>query len=122
MDTKVQLRNSEQNKPDYERIFRELAEKGNIPAEQHKQLFSRKSWSNLDVIQVNEQLFGNKKNNESIAFNQKHKAYDEESIIRILAYQRRHGLSNAQIAKMFKLSRNTIAKWHRIFPGQNIKI
>jgi|SRR5690606_20077126 len=114
MDTKIQLTNSEYTKPDFGRIFRELAAKENISAEQQKQLFSRKEWNNLDVIQANEQLF-RRQSKENLAFNQKHKAYDEESIKEILEYQRKHKLNNAEITRMFKLSRNTIAKWHKVF-------
>ncbi|HUH25918.1 MAG TPA: helix-turn-helix domain-containing protein [Flavobacterium sp.] len=47
--------------------------------------------------------------------NQKYRSYDKATIIEILNYQKKNGLNNTQLANHFKLSRNTVAKWERLF-------
>lgn len=42
-------------------------------------------------------------------------SYDEAYIRYVLSYQEEYKLSNTQVALEFKLSRNTLARWQKIF-------
>jgi len=66
----------------------------------------------MDIIKLNEIIFGIKKENELC--NPKHHSYSKNDIIQILEYQKKNKLNNSQLANHFKLSRNTITKWKRI--------
>ena len=96
------------NGPDYAKIFRDMAAKRNIDTT--AALPQKKSYSSIDVININEKLFA-KQTKESFAFNQKHRAYDKKTIELLLTYQHRHELSNSEMARLFKLSRNTLSRW-----------
>ncbi|MBF0651964.1 hypothetical protein IR083_24400 [Dysgonomonas sp. GY75] len=56
-----------------------------------------------------------------IASNQKHRAYDRESIGHILHYQQQNKLNNNQLTGKFRLSRNTISKWQKLL-GEKIGV
>lgn len=43
------------------------------------------------------------------------RSYDKKSILKILEYQKSNKLNNIATAVHFKISRNTLTKWHRIF-------
>ena len=45
----------------------------------------------------------------------KHRSYCKTTILKILDYQISHALNNTQLAQHFDVSRNTIAKWRRLF-------
>ncbi|AYM99082.1 helix-turn-helix domain-containing protein [Chryseobacterium sp. 3008163] len=74
----------------------------------------KKKVSVLDAIKMNDLLFPQKLL-EDEQFNQKHKSYMEDDIMKILEYQRINNLTNTQVALKYKLSRNTVAKWKRLF-------
>lgn len=76
----------------------------------------KEHWTALDVIQVNDLLIGKKKNKADVKIDQKHRSYDPQSIRQILRYQQKNNLNNNEVANKFSLSRNTIAKWKRLFP------
>lgn len=67
----------------------------------------------LDIIKINQIIF-EKEDKEIKIFNSRHSSYDQESILRILKYQKQHNCSNNEISLHFNLSRNTIAKWKKI--------
>lgn len=46
---------------------------------------------------------------------QRLKSYDKDYIQYILEYQNKYKLSNNQVSLEFKLSRNTISKWKKIY-------
>lgn len=100
--------------PDYKRIFIDILQK-KYPhkKEECKTLLNKKKLSVLDIIELNQRIFG--KNKESEQFNQKHRTYNKPDILNILDYQKKHKLNNSQLAKHFKLSRNTVAKWRKMF-------
>ena len=105
------------NRPYYHKLYadmikRKYPEKAKI-CESYLQ---RANWTALDVMTVNRLLFGAQKDKEGIAVDQKHKAYDYESIKQILADQKRNKLSNTKVAIKYQLSRNTVAKWKKCFP------
>ncbi|UUV22354.1 helix-turn-helix domain-containing protein [Paenimyroides aestuarii] len=110
MDTKIpnqQLKTG----PDFGKIFRDMA--ANKKIETPLDFAEKQNWSSLDVIKINDMFFASKQN-DSQMFNQSHRAYDAASVKQILNYQKKHGLNNSEISKMFKLSRNTLAKWKKM--------
>lgn len=100
--------------PDYKRIYQDIISiKHPEKKEICKQILSKPKLTVLDVIKLNNLIFG-VVNKESLLSNQKHRSYDEFSISKILNFQREYGYSNTQIANHFKLSRNTIASWKKV--------
>lgn len=75
----------------------------------------KQQWIALDVIQINDILFGSNKSKFSKIIDQKHRAYDLTSILCILKDQRENGLNNNETANKYGLSRNTLAKWKKYF-------
>ncbi|WP_317048662.1 hypothetical protein [Chryseobacterium sp. KLBC 52] len=71
---------------------------------------SKESMSLSDVLKINNIIFF-----DGVSENQKFKSYDKQTIFEILEYQKKYKLNNSQLAKHFKLSRNTVTKWKRIF-------
>jgi DNA-binding transcriptional regulator YiaG len=98
------------NTPNYQKIYKDIIEK-NFPEKltQTKKLLKPKMTA-LDVIKISEILNTNKDLD-----NQKHKSYDLNSILKILDYQKSHHLTNIQISQKYKISRNTVAKWKKIY-------
>ncbi len=43
------------------------------------------------------------------------KSYDKDHILRVLKEQKEYDLSNSEISRKYNMSRNTIARWKRIF-------
>jgi hypothetical protein len=101
--------------PDYKRIYKDILNK-RFPEkiESCKSLLERPFLSVLDIIQLNETIFGKADLADNI-FNQRHRSYKKPSIMYILKYQKDHKLNNIQLASHFKLSRNTVAKWKKMF-------
>ena len=103
------------NTPDYKKIYEDIL---NIKYPEKKEIcqdiLNKITLSTFDVIALNEKIF-DKKNINIKSFNQKYRSYSKTDILRILDYQKKHNLNNAQLANHFKLSRNTIAKWKKMF-------
>lgn len=113
MDRKAQKKM--RAKPDYAKIYRDLVQmKFPQLADDFTELLEKKELSHFEVEWLNERLFTGKTKAEK-QLQQKYKAYDENTIHQILYYQKKHGLNNVQLANHFKLSRNTVAKWRKIF-------
>ncbi|MGG7549784.1 helix-turn-helix domain-containing protein [Chryseobacterium arthrosphaerae] len=95
--------------PNYKKIYLDLIRK-KFPSKEENcnKILSKEKLEILDVIALNMILFGN------CSANQKHKAYDEKAIKKILSYQKKHKLNNIQLANKFSLSRNTIGKWRKL--------
>lgn len=70
--------------------------------------------SELDIIKLNELIICKQENN-SKSENQKFRSYNVDTIINILDFQKKNRLNNSELAKHFKLSRNTVAKWKKMF-------
>lgn len=102
-------------KPDYGKIFQDILKK-KFPNKLNdfKFLLKKKDFSALDVIQLNNKIFG-VINKENDSFNQKSRSYSQSDILYILNYQKEYSFSNTQVANHFKLSRNTVSKWKKIF-------
>ncbi|KMQ68564.1 transposase [Chryseobacterium sp. FH2] len=105
-----------ENTPDYKKIYSDMI---NIKYPEKKeicdQLLSKANLSTLDIIEISRILF-NKSSKESSGFNQRHRSYNKSTIFQILEYQKKNKLNNSQLAKHFKLSRNTVTKWKNQFP------
>lgn len=104
------------NRPIYHKLYADMI-RDKYPEKMFicEMYLQKTDWTALDVINVNQLLFGEKKNSETIAVDQKHRAYDRKSIEQILQYQKINMLNNRQLANKFGLSRNTVAKWKRLF-------
>ena len=101
----------ELKKPNYKRIYNDLlSEKYPEKKEKCTKLLSKKHLSFVDIIRLNELIFG--KSNE--VFNQQYRSYDKKTISEILEYQKKNNLNNTQLASHFKMSRNTVTKWKKI--------
>lgn len=101
--------------PNYSRIYRDLIEK-KFPEKLHeyKVILSNDNLTFFEIVRLNELLFG-KKNKEQEFQSQRYKAYDKQTILRIIRYQRQNKLNDQEIAVRFKLSRNTIRGWKKVF-------
>ncbi|TDX86937.1 helix-turn-helix domain-containing protein [Epilithonimonas xixisoli] len=110
MDQKIQ--NIE---PNYKKIYSDILNR-DFPhkIEKCKTLLQKKKLSSLDILELNWKIFGTS-DKETETFNQKHRSYDKATIKHILNYQRKHQLNNSQLAFHFKLSRNSVAKWKKLF-------
>jgi hypothetical protein len=108
MDKQVQTINTG---PDYKRIYHDFIEsKCPDKLKYVKRYLSKEIMSLSDVLKVNNIIFYDR-----LSENQKFKSYDKQTIFEILYYQKWYKLNNSQLARHFKLSRNTITKWKRIF-------
>lgn len=98
--------------PNYSRIYSDIIN-FKYPDRKHdcKTILNKQKLSVFDILELNRKIFGNH-NKES---NQKYRSYNKSTILEILSYQKRNRLNNSQLALHFKLSRNTVAKWKKIF-------
>lgn len=72
-----------------------------------------------DVLRINQELRkGKQLNQDDLKINQQLKSYDKNMILNILEEQKKFGLTNLDISKKYKMSRNTIAKWRRVFKDE----
>lgn len=101
--------------PDYKKIYQDIIVK-KYPYKRNKceTILKKENLSVWDIINLNDILFGIG-NRETCIFNQKHRSYSKPDILEILDYQQKNSLNNTQLANRFKLSRNTIAKWRKIY-------
>lgn len=77
-------------------------------------LLDKNDFDLADVKKINKILFPNSKK-DVLKFNQQHNAYDQNSILSILKYQKENKLNNTQVAMFFKLSRNSVARWRKLY-------
>lgn len=101
--------------PDYKRIYNDMIDlKYPEKKEICSNLLSKNTLSTLDIIKINK-ILCNKNSRENSKFNQRHRSYDKLSILKILEYQKEYDLNNSQLARYYKLSRNTVTKWKKQF-------
>jgi hypothetical protein len=101
--------------PDYRRIYRDMIRiKYPEKAGLCQAILSKNTLERMDVIRLNTIITGSA-NGENIRYNQKLKSYDKSTILRILDYQKKHRLNNTQLAAHFRLSRNSVTKWKKLF-------
>ena len=99
--------------PNYKNIYLDIISK-KFPSktDTYDKILSKKILSNYDVIVLNKEQFPNAKNQTE---NQKLKSYTKETILKILDYQKAKKLNVTELARHFSISRNTIAKWRKIY-------
>ena len=103
------------SKPDYKKIYTDLVMiKFPDKKEACEFIFQKEELSELDVIKLNNLIF-NGGNKDRSSNNGKHRAYNKFTILNILDYQKANNLNNKETAEYFGLSRNTVAKWKKIF-------
>lgn len=106
------------SRPCYKSIYLDMMTK-KFPdkIEKYQAMFQKEELSALDVIKLNEDLFGKQNKTEDSESNssQKYRSYLKSDILQILDYQRKNKLNNSEIARHFKLSRNTVKKWKDVF-------
>ncbi|MGN7759615.1 MULTISPECIES: helix-turn-helix domain-containing protein [Chryseobacterium] len=97
--------------PDYKKIYLDILN-AEYPDKisRCRNILQKDELSSMDVISLNEIIFGVKSQSH-----QKHKSYDKSAILEILIYQKKHKYNNSQLAEYFNLSRNTVAKWRKMF-------
>lgn len=104
------MRNSSQI--DHKRIYKDIIDlKYPHKKSRCEDLLSKKSLSSLDIIELNKRIFGT----AQVGYNQKHRSYGQSDVVKIIDYQRKYKLNNSQLANHFNLSRNTVAKWKKLF-------
>ncbi|MFT4223191.1 helix-turn-helix domain-containing protein [Dysgonomonas sp.] len=109
------------NRPLYHKLYADMIREKYPDKEACCSSYLKKeNWTALDVIQINAILFAKHHKQMEIASDQKHRAYDKESVRQILHYQQVNGLNNKQLADKFRLSRNTVAKWRKLFAEETI--
>ncbi|AZA79820.1 helix-turn-helix domain-containing protein [Chryseobacterium sp. G0186] len=97
-------------RPDYQRIYFDYIQtKSPQKMKQCEFFFQKKKVTSLDVIRINTIIFGYEK--DSL----KNRSFSTADITYILTYQKKRKLNNTQLAAHFKLSRNTVAKWKKMF-------
>ncbi|PTT39776.1 transposase [Chryseobacterium sp. HMWF028] len=99
--------------PYYKKIYTDILTM-NFPEkiDECNSILSKEELGVLDIIQLNQRIFGSE---EFSSENQRLRSYDDKTIIQILEYQKKNGLSNTQLSNHYKLSRNTITKWKSYF-------
>lgn len=112
---KEKLDKQKQQSPDYRLIFSDIIDKKFPHKREYCEKILRKEYlSAIDIMKLNQMIFGA---SGKIAenFNQKHKSYNKADILEILNYQKNNKLNNLQTSLKFKTSRNTIAKWKKLY-------
>ncbi|MGV0925536.1 helix-turn-helix domain-containing protein [Empedobacter tilapiae] len=103
------------NSPNYKIIYFDIInQKHPEKLDQCIDILNKKKLNSIDIIELNKRIFP-KQDTETEKFNQKQRSYSKNDIIYILQFQKKYHLNNSQIASKFKLSRNTIAKWKKMF-------
>ncbi|MEI3788862.1 MULTISPECIES: helix-turn-helix domain-containing protein [unclassified Chryseobacterium] len=96
--------------PDYIKIYSDLIiMKYPEKVEECQYYLSKKKLSTLEVIKLNEIIFG------KVYTNQKYRSYDHSTIIAILDYQKTNRMNDSELANHYSLSRNTVKKWKEKF-------
>jgi|SRR5690606_7439334 len=101
--------------PDYQKIYKEITERFHPDKmDKVKTYIQKEEWTSFDVITVSNILI-NKKKIHGQRIDRQHKAYDEHTIKAILKHQKEYGMNNSEAARFFKISRNTIISWKKIY-------
>lgn len=106
-------------RPNYQKIYTDIVNMKYPEKMEDCERLLRKDQLNVqDIMEINKKIFGIT-DVKTETFNQRHKNYSKSDVVRILDYQKKNRLNNSQVALHFKLSRNTIAKWKRVFLTQD---
>lgn len=99
----------------YKRIYGDLLKK-KFPEKlaEFQHLLNQDTLGELDVVKMSKTLSSALETNIR---NGKHKSYSPSTIQKILGYQQTNHLNNTELAQHFSISRNTVAKWRRLYGG-----
>lgn len=102
-------------KPDYQKIYYDMIQR-KYPEKFSfcSHLLKKTMLSFFDILEINKIISGHQKRKTEV-FNQRHRSYNKQAICEILHYQKKNDLNDSQLARHFKMSRNTIAKWKKLF-------
>ena len=117
MDKQIQ-KSHKMIQPDYKTIYQDILQE-HFPEKLPDcySILNKNNLSAIDILKLNEKIFGSHRKN--FEENQKHRSYSPSDILQILEYQKENNLNNTQLATHFKLSRNTVAKWKKLFLVKN---
>ena len=102
--------------PDYKNIFKDiLSQKYPEKTSNCLGILNKPHLTAIDIIKLNQMIFEGTTNKLPEESNQKYRSYSKSDILQILDYQQKHKFNNSQLARHFKLSRNTVAKWKKMF-------
>ncbi|SIQ45652.1 hypothetical protein SAMN05880573_105216 [Chryseobacterium sp. RU33C] len=105
--------NMMRNSPNYKKIYHDIILKICPERETEFNFFLEKenlfSW---DIVRLDNLIF-HSKDSDSIIFDQRHRSYDDETIIYIINYQEENKLNNSLTSKYFRISKNTLTKWKK---------
>lgn len=96
--------------PNYQKIYSDLLKFKGL----EKEITIPQLDKSIDIIKFNN-LISKRVGEQKSYITQQSKSYDEESIIELLRYQKEYDLNNTQLANEYSLSRNTVAKWKKIY-------
>lgn len=104
-----------QTRPNYKALYADLIQK-KYPTrlKEIEKYLSKEILTALDVIQINDLIFSNKTKTK-LKVDQQLRSYQKEEILAILKYQQKNSLNNTQLALRFRLSRNTVSKWKKLY-------
>ncbi|WP_347218901.1 helix-turn-helix domain-containing protein [Chryseobacterium sp.] len=103
------------HEPNYKRIFTDiLIKKYPEKLKICSPILKKKKLTVLDILELNKLIF----NTENTNINQKHRSFNETAILQILDHQKKYNLNNSQLANHFRLSRNTVTKWRRLYSSK----
>ena len=77
-----------------------------------QEILKKNTFNELDVLEISKKLSSSIETNSE---NGKYRSYSKSTILKILEYQKKNQLNNAQLASHFGLSRNTVTKWKNLF-------
>lgn len=99
----------------YSEIFKDILD-SKYPEKKQEcfPLLKKRNLSSIDILKINRKIFlvEETENNSS---NNRLRSYNKSDIAAILDFQKKHKLNNSQLANHFKISRNTITKWKKLF-------
>lgn len=103
------------HEPNYKRIFTDiLIRKHPEKFTACRAILRKNHLTVLDILELNRLIF----DTENITINQRHRSFNEVTILQILDYQKKYDLNNSQLASHFRLSRNTVTKWKKLFSSK----
>ena len=107
-------------KPNYRKIYNDIIIR-KFPDKEAKcrSILAKKELSAMDIIKLNNLIFTKEVTHNKLISTQKHRSYDKQTIMEILKYRKENGMNNSELARHFSLSRNSVAKWKKIFLGEN---
>lgn len=116
MDRKIQQSKFRINAPDYRKIYTDMIEMKYLDKRRKcETVLSKAKLSMMDIFELEKIIFETNGVPDEKE-NGKFRAYDDESILQILTYQKKNKMTNTDISNHFKISRNSIAKWKKLFP------